>query len=211
VEQRIFSDPYSVTRRLGELGLVLAPLLEAVCRGQYQFLAGTENDPPGAPSYNAWAHTVRALREYLLAEGWTRRNDDNFPLTVHPGGRWAIQVATGDEATGHPDSSPSTKQSKGPKTAGAISANQVQLLIPFPSMPLPEPEPDETLLTWMLLVHRSKREVRCELSLPVAIRPDGRVDVWRERIVLGSTPTDDEYNPAASDVPDIDFDIIRRA
>jgi hypothetical protein len=151
---------------------------------------------------------VRALRETLLPRGWLRCNDDNFPLTVHPSRQFAIQIATGDEGTGIAGATPSTKQSKGPKTAEAISANQVQLNL-FPALQVPEPE--ATQLTWILLIHRCPKEVRCELSLPVSIGSHGRVDWWRERFILGAVPTDEQYEPMRYDLPDIDFDITRRA
>lgn len=70
-------------------------------------------------------------------------------------------------------------------------------------------------MTWILLVHRARGEVRCELSLPTSMGVDGRVDGWRERIILGAIPTDPDLMeitpPTPPDQPDIHVDVKRRA
>ena len=136
---------------------------------------------------------------------------------LSPKGDVAITVATGDEATGRDrGEEPCTKSPKGPQTRNAVSANQYKL---FPS--------DECIqaftssqrgrVTWLLLIHSAwaDREVRCELSLPVGMNDEGRVDGWEERIVLGSTPFDaDVLEVPTDDVPqspNIIVDIKRRA
>jgi hypothetical protein len=99
----------------------------------------------------------------------------------------------------------------------AIVANQRQLV--FPEM-LP---PVESLnapgrATWLLLVYRDvdAREMRCELSRPISMDSDGRVDGWAERIILNSRPFDgiggvfaDGGNGPQS--PEITVEIKRRA
>ncbi len=46
--------------------------------------------------------------------------------------------------------------------------------------------------TWLLLSYRdfTARVVECELSRPIGIGIDGRVDGWHERIILGNIPFD---------------------
>lgn len=162
---------------------------------------------------------VRALREYVLPAGWERSDENNYSLVINPVGSIAIAVATGDEATGFAGIQPTTKSSKGPSTAGAVTSNQLQLDLIFPPIDVPAPArhaaSEEQRMTWILLVHRAQGEVRCELSLPTSMGLDGRVDGWQERIILGAIPTDpaalEVVPPSPPDQPDINVDVKRRA
>ncbi len=217
METVIRRDAWDVGSRLAELGLEEERLREVVRRGHVAYASCTGNHPPFIPAIWAWGETVRALREYLLPLKWERSNDRNYSLTVDPMGRVAIAVATGNDATGRSDVSPSTKAPKGPSTAEAILVNQ--LLLGFME---PEPEPavaesssavvEEPAATWVLLVHRTADEVRCELSLPSSITVDGRIDGWTERILLGPIPLDGEpVDVLPPHQPDIIIDVRRRA
>lgn len=71
---------------------------------------------------------------------------------------------------------------------------------------------------WILLMYRDRatREVRCELSRPVSMAPEGYVDKWAERIILSTTPFDEDMisltdggNEPQS--PEIDVEIKKRA
>src|SRR5690554_5229579 len=105
-----------VVSRLTQLGLRESQLAEVVKRGYLTFASRSPNDPPLYPGFSAWAMMVRALREYLLAEGWERSDENNYSLVINPPGTVAIAVATGDDATGCADAQPATKCSKGPRT-----------------------------------------------------------------------------------------------
>jgi hypothetical protein len=160
---------------------------------------------------------VCALREYLVP-AWERCDDNNYSLAVNAEGTVAIAVATGDEDTGRTDGEPTTKSSKGPATAEAVTSNQTQFELPliFPPVQVPArpAETAEKRMTWILLVHRAVGEVRCELSLPTSMGADGRVDGWRERIILKPIPIDPEafqVTPATPVLPDISVDVKRRA
>lgn len=211
-------EHHDVSNRLAQLGLDEVKLAEIVKRGYLAFANCTPNDPPLFPGFSAWATMVRALREYLLPEGWARCDDNNYSLVINPAGNLAIAVATGDDATGHHGVQPTTKSSKGPSTAGAVSSNQLQLDFGLPMVEVPasaDASPEEKRMTWILLVHRAGSEVRCELSLPTSMGSDGRVDGWRERIILGAIPTDpglvEIIPPTPPDQPDINVDVKRRA
>ncbi len=211
------SEPNDVASCLAQLGLEESKLSEVVKRGYLAFASCTANDPPLYPGFNAWAVTVRALREYLLPAGWERSNENNYSLVINPTGTVAIAVATGDEGTGRSTAAPMTRSSKGPSTAEAVTSNQLQLDLIFPPVtvpPLPAVD-DAQRMTWILLVHRGQGEVRCELSLPTSMGPDGRVDGWQERIILGAIPTDPDIveivPPSPPDQPDINVDVKRRA
>lgn len=214
---QVHTEPNDVASRLAELGLEEAPIAEVIRRGYVQFASCTPNDPPLYPGFSAWATMVRALREYLLP-AWERSDENNYSLVVNVEGTVAIAVATGDDATGCMEGSPTTKSSKGPSTVEAVTSNQTQLELPliFPPIGLPArpANPAEKRMTWILLVHRAQGEVRCELSLPTSMGVDGRVDGWRERIILKSIQTDPEVFevvPPTPVLPDINVDVKRRA
>lgn len=203
--------------RLAELGLDESSLVEVVQRGYGVFISCTPNDPPLFPGLAAWAQMVRALREYLIPRGWSRSDENNYPLVINPAGNLAIAVATGDDATGDSGATATTKSSKGPSTVEAVISNQFQLSLDFPPVVLSAPgrptDAGEQRMTWILLVYRGMTEVRCELSLPRSMGGDGRIDSWQERIILGSIPVDPEVleiTPPQSPPPDINVDVKRR-
>ena len=139
----------------------------------------------------------------------------NWPRDIHPQGNIALTVATGNEATGRIGDSPSTTSSKGPSTVEALEVNR-SLQAWLPGMEPPEAESDEDdenkPTTWLLLVHHAKDEIRVELSLPLDVDHEGKVTVWRERIILRSMPLDGasrEITPPA--LPDIDVAVRRKA
>lgn len=208
-----------VHNRLNELGLEQEALENVVRRGHYAFISCTENDAPLYPGLAAWNQMVRALREYLLPKGWSRSNENSFPLVVNPNGTMAIAVSSSDEQTGRGEVSPATKSSKGPRTIEVVAANQEQMnLFRLEPSPVPtaasETNSDDNRMTWYLLFHRAINEVRCELSLPLFMGDDGRIVGWQERIILGTIPTDPEFlelTPPAPPQPDIDVAIKRRA
>lgn len=214
---QIYKAVDEIDNRLAQLGLEEDRLTEVVRRGYVAFASCTPNDPPLFPGFSAWAAMVRGLREYLLPE-WDRSDENNYSLVINPSGTVAIAVATGDEGTGRPGATPTTKSSKGPSTADAVTSNQAQLGLPyiFDAAPAPTQADDEAepRMTWILLVHRAPNEVRYELSLPTSMGLDGRVDGWRERIILNAIPTDPdlvEITPPQPMQPDISVDVKRRA
>lgn len=209
-------DAWDVQSRLAELGLEERPLQDCVRRGYLAFITCTPNHPPLIPGIWAWGETVRALREYVIPIGWGRSDENNYSVVLSPSRRVAIAVATGDDATGQAAANPSTKAPKGPNTLYAVVANQGQLDLfasPDPALEsTPPAEQTEERMTWILLIHRTTAEVRCELSLPLAMGADHRVDQWQERILLGAVPLDGDLLDITPPIlPDISIDVKRRA
>jgi hypothetical protein len=207
---KLHVQPDEVDAALAELGLTRPQLLEAVVAGLLARHACTPNDPPFLPGIYQWGRTVRVLREALAPLGWSRSDEGNFCTVVEPGGSFAIAVASGSEDTGHVGrASPTTKRRKGPTTAEAVHTN-AQLYL-FPELaPAVRAEPDRA--TWVLLFHSDGKELRAELSLPDSIGDDGHIDGWRERIILGAQPLDDEIATPAPDFgPDPTIDVRRKA
>lgn len=210
----VHNDPVAASSALSALGLTEDPLLEALKQGYMARTNCTENHPAAYPSTSAWAETVRALREQLAPQGWVRNNANNYSRTIHPDGHIAIVVATGNEATGVPDETPTTKSEKGPITVKAVKNNKDKMLW------IPGLEPIATNLhedvnkatTWLLLIHHASDEIRSELSLPFEIGSDGRVNEWHKRIILRSIPLDnDPLVITQPSLPDLDVEIRRKA
>lgn len=215
----VVSDPVDVDARLAQLGLTAEHLYDAVLEGHLGRANCTAHDPPSFPGMTSWAVTTRGLRQQLIPEGWTSSDTGNYSTILSPDRSIAIVVATGDDATGDPHKGPKTKCAKGPATVGAVDRNQVQL-----DLFEPAPEPDVVVLkrhgandpaepmTWVLLIHGSPRGVRSELSLPVSIGADDRIEKWEERIILPPIGGDDggvrRRTPEPG--PDFDVDVVRR-
>lgn len=209
----LHAEPLAVAAILSRFGLSEEPLLAAAMQGYLARANCTANHPPLFPSFVAWGETVRALREQLAPFGWYRDDERNYSRAVHPDGRIAIAVATGNEATGLADGLPSTKSAKGPSTVGALEVNRLQAWLP--GMEPPEESRSgegKALTTWVLLVHHADNEIRAELSLPLDIGDDGRISVWRERILLRAMPLDPEpIEVVPPTQPDIDVVVRRKA
>jgi hypothetical protein len=206
------SDPNDVSAALAGLDLSEDELVAAAVQGYLARTNCTANHPPLFPSFVAWGETVRALREQLAHSGWTRSDEKNYSRTIHPNGQMAIAVATGNEATGSTTDSPCTKSAKGPSTVDALEVNRAQACIPGMEPPVPPFVEQDQTTTWIRLVHHAVGEIRSELSLPLDVGIDGRVSVWRERIILKATPLDlepIEITPPAQ--PDIDVVVRRKA
>lgn len=188
----IYAETPDVNRRLAELGLDEATLLRAGQRGWVAFASCTANHPPSIPGIWAWGETICSLGEQLVPLGWRRMNETMWPLIVNSAGTIALSAATGNEDTGNLDADPLTSCAKGPRTISAIFSNQRQLVGPW--MVLGPIEPVETTgrATWLLLMHRDllSRQLRLELSRPISIATDGRVNGWAERIILASQALD---------------------
>lgn len=211
----LHADPHTAAVALGRLDLMEEPLLAAVMQGYMARIDCTANHPPLYPSFVAWGETVRALREQLAPAGWERNDEKNYSRAMHPNGRIAIAVATGDEATGAANLTPSTKSAKGPSTVDALEVNRAQAWLPGMEPGQAAEEDDEAkppVTTWVLLVHHADNEIRAELSLPYDTATDGRIAVWQERILLRALPLDPEpiaVVPPAQ--PDIDVVVRRKA
>lgn len=151
----------------------------------------TAHHPPLYPGFAAWAETVKALRDQLVLRGWKHCDAGTLSLVVNANDTIAIAVATGNEHTGDQEHEPCTKSGKGPRTEEAVVVNQLQL---FPEMSAVLAQisfqPARARKTWWLLVHRdmASEELKCELSHPINMADDGKIDGWAERIILRSTP-----------------------
>jgi hypothetical protein len=179
----ILSRTTEVTDALAEIGLSFDVLRDAMLAGEIARDSCIANDPSNAAGFDAWARTVRALRERLTLAGWGRDDSDGLPTAIAPTGDIAIVVATGDEATGDRDKTPKTKYSKGPATVAVVESNSRQGDL-FRTAVEGVGIPNRNLKTYFLLRRRVDDFVFSELSEPDSIGDDGRVEDWARRMIL---------------------------
>jgi hypothetical protein len=203
------TSPIEIVDALAELGLTTEILIEAIRRGEIARDSCTANDAPSAPGFYAWAGTVRALRDILMPQRWTRNDNICYSRVISPDRSIAIAVVTGDDGTGNKAVSPKTKYPKGIATQAAVSSNQWCLFGESLSV---EDEVLETWITWMLLKKRTGDSVFAELSLPSRMTKEGQVESWQTRIILNPILIDPniEVDDNSSEPP-IDVLVRRRS
>ena len=92
--------------------------------------------------------------------------------------------------------------------------NRAQLWLPGmePAAEEADEDDDSRPTTWLLLIHHASDQIRCELALPLDVDHEGRVTVWRERILLRTLPLDPEPVVVVPPTqPDIDVVVRRKA
>jgi hypothetical protein len=175
----------SPRERLATLRLTPEELTETVMAGEFHRRRCTRNHPPSYGGYGAWAEAVARLGDIKRVQKWTRRDPSGLSLVVNPDGTMAVTVQTGDHRTGRAGTpEPQTKYGKGITIQGAVDENVAQLEL-LDVGRKKKGEGKVPGLTWVLLVHRDRNEIRSELSLPQKMDEDnGRIYSWRERIIL---------------------------
>jgi hypothetical protein len=154
---------------------------------------------------------VKELRDILVVNGWRADDDGNFSVVVEPEGKFAIAVATGDEATGT-EKAPKTKYEKGVRTLAAVEQNQMLLFVE--QLQKAEQSGRET---WVLLRRRDPgtHTLMAELSLPAGV-VGNRIVKWSVRIILDPIDLDPNPNrmtPSGGDGgggEDVDVPVTRR-
>ena len=209
---KIHVENYDVRDRLAQLGLTPEILDECLRRGQAAWAACTLNHPPIARGFYRWSEMVVGFREEMLRLGWKRCNEGNLPFTVSPDGKVAVAVSSGDEDTGIAKGSPCTNSSKGPRTHKAVTVNQYRLFDQIELLP-PDLRQFQERETWILL-SRLDLEAEClraELSRPISMNEDGRVDGWAERIILATVPlSSDDLRLPTEDEEEIVVEVEKR-
>lgn len=189
--------------RLAQLGLTVEIVERAILRAEAEASTCTAFDPPNMAGFMRYGRTVRFLREDLVPLGWDYDNPRNFCRTINPSREFAIVSTSGDDATGNPKLTPTTKYPKGYATAQAVDTNG-QLAFDFGEISIEDTSTgEEQLATWFLLYHATDDEIRAEISLPNAMI-GGNISDWQERIILPAFPLDTA--PAATRPEDGDGD-----
>jgi len=197
-----------VDAKLSVLGVRRDAISAAVLRGEAARKSATVNHPVTSAGFLAWSDTTAALRMELLKDGWRRCRDGGLETVVSPDGRVAIAVSGGDSGTGIASAPPRTKNAKGACSIAAIEQNQIELTPDDPTEFDLDAMP-AGCQTWFLLLFSSGESVRCELSLPVSVGEDRRVDRWSDRLILD--PLMLEHVLSIDHVPPIVVDVFPRA
>lgn len=206
--QNLLHTKENAVDRLSLLGISLPVLTESVWQGYLARSRTTANHPRIARGVIMWAETVAVLREQLRPQGWVKSDKGNYELVVNEKEGLAIVVTTGDDSTGMIGATPSNKCPKGVNTVEAVETNNQQDMF---SELLPIVEKTSELTTWVLLMHMAANEVRCEFSLPSSIY-NGKIDGWKERIILPSMPLDDDsVELKLPELPDIEVSVKKKA
>lgn len=219
-EHKVYVEFDEVGARLKALGLDRELLLEAARRGLAAFAACTAHHPRNFPALASWAETSRALCDLLVVHEyrWLKVEDNGQPQVHNPPGSISLTVAGGDGNTGRRGGpEPKTSASKGYTTSRAMIQNGYL----FPDMEadaLKRLEASAGRQTWFLLIHRDKSvgEMRCELSMPISMSDDRKVNGWQERIILPTTSFDSTLFESIPDEPEgfteeVQIDLKRRA
>jgi hypothetical protein len=213
MQTAVYLDPPVVDEKLAELGLSVEILQEAIKFGQLHWSSCTSHDPLCLPGIMAWGKTIQRLRDLLVPQGWSAVNERNLPLIIDPAKKVAIAVATGDDGTGVASLAVRTKYPKGLATATFIEKNWEQLsLFDHGGKVKIIKRRESDCMTWVLLVSRTDKEVRCELSLPTSLDYSGHVGTPVERIILEPISIDGDSIelPVDDRVDDIDIQISKR-
>jgi hypothetical protein len=182
--QALIPNPNEVAAaRLAQLDLTAPELLLAVRAGIGARRTATLNHPPSHGGQMDYGERIATLRETLVPKGWTRRNDRNMCFVDHPDRMLTVMTALGSAGTGTADPV-TTQRSRGEVTRKVVRENaQLELDLQLDGL-MPAPVVDESIPTWVLLVHPTDDEVRSELSKPWHISEEGYIDTWVERIPL---------------------------
>lgn len=177
--------------RLAELGLSVEIIERALRRAEAEAATCTAFDPPIMAGFMRYGRTIRFLREDLVPVGWDFDNPRNFCRTIHPSRKFAVVASSGDEGTGNPKLTPTTKYPKGYATVRAVETNG-QLALDFPGFEVEEKSGVvEQLSTWFVLYRVTTEEFRAEISLPNGM-VGGSITDWLERIILPAFPREDD-------------------
>jgi hypothetical protein len=174
-------------RELAQMGLRIAYLEGAVRYGHERASRCLPVHPKTYQGQVMWAETVGELRTQLLDlnQDWKAGQTNNYETSYHAERGIAIAVVGGDGNTGVTAfNHPKTARKRGPITAKRIKRNvSGQLPFDLPELADP-PEDDELCATWFFLLKARKEIMYSELSLPVSLGADNRIDRWAVRIIL---------------------------
>lgn len=202
--EAVLNESWSVDQMLADVGVTREQLEKVVDSGEAVRKSCTRNDPRVSVGISVWGRMVRTLREQTIPGGWKPSAPGALETAVRGDGGVAISCATGDENTGIADGHPFTKYKKGPRTVEAVAKNQLNMfaLLDPPGFKREAALLSDATLTWILLTHRAKTEIRYELSLPQTVGQDGRVTGWARRIILPPLPIDGDVEVLYLNEPD---------
>lgn len=186
------NQPYVLTSSIQEemlatIGITAGDLQATIMQVYRAFSAVGPLHPKGFSGTYGWADGTQAIRAIMMPKGWTMADPNGQPRIISPGGRYAITVSSGNAHTGNPNKTPQTKNSKGAQTTRSVAYNSRQGEL-FDSEPQQNVIPVGTTeqMLWFLLfyVDLEGGEVRYELSYPINVGDNNKVDAWATRLIM---------------------------
>ena len=174
----------------------------------------TEHDPVATKGMGVWGAMVRGLGETGKPLKWSKRERNLLPLLVHPEGKLAISVQSGDANTGlRPQRRPSPRNrcpiegDTRKMTRKLIEDNSALIGRQGHFSQMTDEWESPSLLTYFLLhwIDPDFEHVQAEVSLAAHLGKDGFVDTWQERLIL--TAPEGQSLTVEGDELDIDIDI----
>ena len=199
------------------LGIPFSALVGTAMQCHRQVKSASELQPKGSGGTLAWIFGTETLRAQLIPLGWAPADVNNQPRVVSPDGKHAITVMCGDAHTGNPKRTPCTRNKRGSQTVRSVNLNarQGDMFSELFSNVLsiaPKGGEDQTLWILLFLVDKENNEVHYELSRPVNMGENGKVDGWSTRFIMPplllGAPKDHQGPPPTS--PDIDIPVTPR-
>jgi hypothetical protein len=193
------SDDGGYERRLREVGLTAAVMLESLGASNQARQACHPDGAPTGPGYFAYNGLVASATGGLRDLNWRRINLNGvLPLLIHDERQLILGFSSGDPITGTRTSHrpPRSRYAKGELTRRLLRSNQApgqgELFDP-PASPEEPPEDFDGYAYWLFLVYYDKTllEIRSEVSLPQSQNSKGYVSEWFDRILLPPYAVDD--------------------
>ena len=199
-----------VHRRLGEFGLEIDDIHQALAYGHAEAAQCTDLDHVSYRGMTLYSRTGRRLHEILIPRGWEAQDHNGQMRIINPSGFTLIHGG-GDASTADPSPQavPRHANKKGPVTGEAVRENSQPPL--FEHL-FPEEKSRMAGLNWFLLYRNLTGRMLSELSFP-EFASDGTMIAYRERIILPELDLDnDTVIPHDDDLDDRhDFEVQRRA
>ena len=220
----VIVEPHLVDSRLLQLHPTLSRdrLISPLLSGIAQKSNCTDHHGKIYPGMVLHFEGMCSFRDIFVPLGWTPESTSNFESTLSPDRRIAIALAGGDEHTGNPDRTPSTRNDRGPITCRLVRCN-AQPYLSFDDAAEEKrrqiftDDPDtahdkETVETWLLMHNDHGEFLSCELSLPTKTDDSGKIIRWSERLILGHLHLDEDEREFPLDDPvDPVVEVRRRA
>lgn len=191
--------------------------LQAVAMQFFQSAASAGPlQPKGSDGTLAWIFGTESLRQQLLPKGWRPADPSNQPRVVSPDGKHAVTVACGDPNTGNPYADPLTRNKRGNRTTKSVYYNVRQADL-FPvNQRARQVFTDDALAEqtlWILLFHVDveNRTVHYELSRPINMGDNGKVDGWQPRFIMSPLNLGIPDYTGPEPGPDIDIPVTPRS
>lgn len=154
----------------------------AVAVGAAESRTFSQGAPKSAPNMTRWFRTVEFMHEelMLLQLDWKRSDPQNLPYFSQSALNLGLITSSGDEFTGVPWGTPSTKNPKGSAFAKRVDENGQTALIPEQTYDGGE---IDVKYLWILLYNERDGMVYLELSRPKSMTGK-QIDSWLDRIIF---------------------------